>query len=366
MLRVVIPLRVLYPFMFDSKGRMLDRNGRVVPLGGSGSGSSGVGDGPSSLREVFLRAKDVSSKLDKPPSNEVKLQLYGLYKQAELGSGPTGDRPGFLDPVGRSKFDAWSSVKALSKDAAMTKYTELVTQLNGGSLPGGLATTGSGNAASAGNGANGSAFLPAARQDYSGVWKRFKTENYEEFIGAQGAGFMQRKLAASIALTHTITMSADLDLFRLQENGGPICTDWTYAVGSGPDCALGGLHDGNPNPQAAGGDRANLAAQEDLTVFQKGKEFLDTAFWIPENILKVVKHSAPDRKYSLSVHRFLATDAERGRVMRVQAVYAEPGPGGKRVKANSYFEYAGPSPNPPPLPRDTSGGGAGGGQGDEK
>jgi hypothetical protein len=196
--------------------------------------------------------------------------------------------------------------------------------------------------------------FPAQKQDLSGTWKRFKTENYEEFIGAQGAGFMQRKLAASIALTHTITMSPDLGLFRLQENGGPVCTDWTYRVGSGSDEAKGGLVNGQPNnsPAAAGSSTAPLDAQEDVTVFQKGKEFFDTVWWTQHNVLKVVKAAAPDRKYSLTVHRFLETSdapqaqAQGGRVIRVQAVYSDGA--GKVVKANSWFAYDGPSPHAPP------------------
>jgi len=207
----------------------------------------------------------------------------------------------------------------------------------------------SASAASAAAGEASAAAYPAEKQDLSGTWKRFKTENYEEFIGAQGAGFMQRKLAASIALTHTITMSPDLGLFRLQENGGPVCTDWTYRVGSGTDEAKGGLVDGRPNS----GPSAPLDAQEDVTVFQKGKEFFDTVWWTQHNVLKVVKSAAPDRKYSLTVHRFLETSdapqaqAQGGKVIRVQAVYSDGA--GKVVKANSWFAYDGPSPHAPPT-----------------
>ena len=54
------------------------------------------------------------------------------------------------------------------------------------------------------------------RQNLSGIWKRIRSENYEEFIGAQGGGYVQRKLASSVSLVHTITMNEDLSLFRLQ------------------------------------------------------------------------------------------------------------------------------------------------------
>ena len=38
----------------------------------------------------------------------------------------------------------------------------------------------------------------STRVDFSGVWKRDKCENIDAYVGAQGAGFMQRKLAASM------------------------------------------------------------------------------------------------------------------------------------------------------------------------
>ena len=72
------------------------------------------------------------------------------------------------------------------------------------------------------------------RKDLSGVWKRVRLVNYENFIGVQGAGFVQRRLAASMAMTHTISMDPDLTAFRLMEKGGPLDTDNTYQVG-GPE-----------------------------------------------------------------------------------------------------------------------------------
>jgi hypothetical protein len=44
------------------------------------------------------------------------------------------------------------------------------------------------------------------KYNFSGVWKRFKSINYEEFVAVQGAGFIQRNMAANIPLTHTIIM----------------------------------------------------------------------------------------------------------------------------------------------------------------
>jgi hypothetical protein len=51
---------------------------------------------------------------------------------------------------------------------------------------------------------------------------------------------VQRKLAASIAMTHTITMDEGLTSFRLQEKGGPIDNDNLYAIGGAPVSVLVG------------------------------------------------------------------------------------------------------------------------------
>ena len=70
------------------------------------------------------------------------------------------------------------------------------------------------------------------RVDFSGVYKRTNTVNFEAFVGAQGVGYVQRKLAASMQLTHTITMDGPpfYSKFRLQEKGGPLDIDNTYDI----------------------------------------------------------------------------------------------------------------------------------------
>ena len=67
--------------------------------------------------------------------------------------------------------------------------------------------------------------------DLSGVWTRIKSHNMDQYVGALGAGYMQRKLAGSIAMEHTITMNPPaLSAFRLQEVGGPLKTDTLYTI----------------------------------------------------------------------------------------------------------------------------------------
>ncbi|MGB1556710.1 MAG: acyl-CoA-binding protein [Oceanococcaceae bacterium] len=55
------------------------------------------------------------------PSNEQKLKMYALFRQAQDGD-VQGKRPGMLDPVGRFKYDAWAGLKGTSQDAAMEQY----------------------------------------------------------------------------------------------------------------------------------------------------------------------------------------------------------------------------------------------------
>ena len=51
------------------------------------------------------------------------LKFYGYYKQAEFGP-CNKSRPGMFQLVERAKWDAWNSVRNLSKEEAMTAYVE--------------------------------------------------------------------------------------------------------------------------------------------------------------------------------------------------------------------------------------------------
>ncbi|KAM4029055.1 acyl-CoA-binding domain-containing protein 5 isoform 2-T2 [Anomaloglossus baeobatrachus] len=57
------------------------------------------------------------------PSNEMMLKFYSFYKQATLGP-CNSQRPGFWDPVGRYKWDAWNSLGDMSKEDAMIAYVD--------------------------------------------------------------------------------------------------------------------------------------------------------------------------------------------------------------------------------------------------
>lgn len=83
------------------------------------------------LAEDFASAQERVKTLKSRPSNEVLLELYGLYKQGTEGD-VQGKRPGMLDVKGRAKYDAWASKKGTSKDDAMRAYVELVDKLLAG------------------------------------------------------------------------------------------------------------------------------------------------------------------------------------------------------------------------------------------
>jgi len=61
-------------------------------------------------------------------SNEQKLQMYALYKQATEGD-VSGKKPGMMDFVARAKYTAWEDQKGKTAEQAMTKYINEVEAL---------------------------------------------------------------------------------------------------------------------------------------------------------------------------------------------------------------------------------------------
>ncbi len=82
----------------------------------------------SDLEARFEAASESVKQLSKQPSNDVLLQLYSLFKQGRHGD-VTGSRPGFTNPVGRAKYDAWAKLKGVGRDDAMQRYIDLVDSL---------------------------------------------------------------------------------------------------------------------------------------------------------------------------------------------------------------------------------------------
>ncbi|KAI5062074.1 hypothetical protein GOP47_0022613 [Adiantum capillus-veneris] len=73
------------------------------------------------LAENFDKASKDAIKLPESTSDEDKLILYGLFKQATTGDCNTS-RPGLLDLKGKAKWDAWNALKGKTKEEAMEDY----------------------------------------------------------------------------------------------------------------------------------------------------------------------------------------------------------------------------------------------------
>ncbi|THG07103.1 hypothetical protein TEA_022524 [Camellia sinensis var. sinensis] len=72
--------------------------------------------------------EEYAETLPESTTNESKLILYGLYKQATVGPVNTS-RPGMFNMRDRAKWDAWKAVEGKSKDEAMSDYITKVKQL---------------------------------------------------------------------------------------------------------------------------------------------------------------------------------------------------------------------------------------------
>jgi diazepam-binding inhibitor (GABA receptor modulator, acyl-CoA-binding protein) len=78
----------------------------------------------------FQAAAAAVQALPTDPGNDTRLRLYALYKQATEGD-VQGGRPGFTNPVGRAKYDAWAAARGMDAGAARAAYVELASSLTG-------------------------------------------------------------------------------------------------------------------------------------------------------------------------------------------------------------------------------------------
>lgn len=81
------------------------------------------------LKKQFEAAAANSKNLSERPDNNTMLKIYALYKQASVGDN-TEKKPGFVDMVGRAKWDAWNGVKGVSTKDAMQQYVDLIESLS--------------------------------------------------------------------------------------------------------------------------------------------------------------------------------------------------------------------------------------------
>ena len=81
-----------------------------------------------SLSERFEESVAKSKTLTTRPDNQTLLKIYALYKQGTLGD-VQGEKPGFVDMVGRAKYEAWEGQQGKSQDEAMQDYIALIDKL---------------------------------------------------------------------------------------------------------------------------------------------------------------------------------------------------------------------------------------------
>lgn len=83
--------------------------------------AAGEADLESRFRAAVEKVRSAPGSGPVKPSNEMKLTMYALFRQAQDGD-VTGKRPGMMDVVSRYKYDAWAAVKGLSREEAMRRY----------------------------------------------------------------------------------------------------------------------------------------------------------------------------------------------------------------------------------------------------
>ncbi|RHY82030.1 hypothetical protein DYB31_007497 [Aphanomyces astaci] len=103
---------------FGSCGWVPTKGVDVVSLESTSISSSTV-MAATTFEEAVAAIKDWNPATQ--PTNDEKLAIYALYKQATVGDA-TGDRPGIFNLTARYKFDAWAAKKGLSQDDAKAAY----------------------------------------------------------------------------------------------------------------------------------------------------------------------------------------------------------------------------------------------------
>lgn len=82
------------------------------------------------LDEAFEAATEQATSLP-DQSNEVLLELYGLFKQSTHGD-VAGDKPNMFDFKAAAKYEAWKKRRGMSREQAMEAYIALVDRLAAG------------------------------------------------------------------------------------------------------------------------------------------------------------------------------------------------------------------------------------------
>ena len=79
------------------------------------------------MDDFFKYSELISNSSIKLP-NDLKLELYGLYKVGTVGK-CLGQPPAFYDMIAKAKYEAWRKLDGLTQQKAREKYVEQVKDL---------------------------------------------------------------------------------------------------------------------------------------------------------------------------------------------------------------------------------------------
>ena len=79
-----------------------------------------------SLNEIFEQKAEFVKQITNL-KNEEKLEIYGLFKQVNIGDINIPE-PSFWSQTARAKYNAWKSCEGMSKDEARRKYIDKVNE----------------------------------------------------------------------------------------------------------------------------------------------------------------------------------------------------------------------------------------------
>ncbi|KAI1889231.1 hypothetical protein AGOR_G00177020 [Albula goreensis] len=137
---MAVPFSLASPWRFVRSARLLQ--GLRIPALQLHTTGSAMG----ATVEDFNQAKAKLSTLKEDPGNEVKLKIYGLFKQATQGPCNT-PKPSMLDFVNKAKWDAWKSLGSVSQEEARQQYVDLISSLVAAEAPAQAAEKPAGGAA---------------------------------------------------------------------------------------------------------------------------------------------------------------------------------------------------------------------------
>ncbi len=82
--------------------------------------------------ELEIEFDDYVQKVRSAPeqSNEILLELYGLYKQSTIGDCNI-EQPSFIYMKERAKYNAWKSNEGIKSEVAMKRYIKLCKKILG-------------------------------------------------------------------------------------------------------------------------------------------------------------------------------------------------------------------------------------------